>query len=97
MSARLEAAAKAMRFRLEGVPRNHGWASASEREQFTDDAAKALAAADAEMFSDEAVERAARALNNAFPLNWEKLPEWVREDERKTVRAVIAALKETDQ
>jgi hypothetical protein len=37
------------------------------------------------------VERAAKALNSEFTLQWEKLPEWVREDERRMVRTVLAA------
>ena len=55
----------------------------------------ALDAADAVMFSDEALERAARALNEQYTLEWDKLPEWAREDARRTARAVITALKES--
>ena len=40
---------------------------------------------------DEAVEAAARSLNDAFPQMWEKMPEWAREDERKAARAALEA------
>lgn len=67
---------------------------------------RALAAADAHdathgihrvTLDDATVERAARAINSQFTLQWEKLPEWVREDERRIVRAVLAAAVEAGQ
>lgn len=47
----------------------------------------------AAMFSDEAIERAAKALNAEHAPAWEILPDWVKDDWRKQVRVVVAALK----
>lgn len=78
MSKRLNAVAKA-------IADQNGWASYS-------DAQKALNAADAVMFSDEAVERAAQSLGNLYE-PWEASSSQMRETWRSDVRAVIAALK----
>ncbi|MDQ0100470.1 hypothetical protein J2T10_000089 [Paenarthrobacter nicotinovorans] len=58
-----------------------------------EEATEALAAADAVMFSNEAIERAAKALNAEHAPAWEILPGWVKDDWRKQVRTVVAALK----
>lgn len=52
--------------------------------------AEAVAAA---LFSDEAIERAAKALNAEHSAAWEILPDWVKDDWRKQVRIVVAALR----
>lgn len=71
------------------------WENAHERqkEYALGEAAVALAAADAVMFSDEAIERAARALNTEHAPAWEILPDWVKDSWREQVRTVVAALK----
>ena len=52
-----------------------------------------LAAANAVMFSDEAMERAARALSVDDELNVDSMEPWVLADYQRQVRLVIAALK----
>jgi hypothetical protein len=90
--ARLEAAMTAHRH----APRTRGMDTSGPM-------LAALAAADAVMFSDDAIEQAAR---EAFWTDdvgghikghwtWEKLPEDGRENYRKMVRGVIHALKGT--
>jgi flagellar biosynthesis/type III secretory pathway protein FliH len=44
-----------------------------------------------QVIPEAAVEAAARSLNDAFPQMWEKMPEWAREEERKTARAALEA------
>jgi len=96
MSARVEAAREAVADAMvEHGPDGH----IDGYEEIT---AAALAAADAVMFSDEAVERAAET---AFPIYWstpvqddisaEDISGW-KEESRQKVRAVIAALKRDD-
>lgn len=85
MSARLHAVARAIADR-------EGWTSYS-------DAQKALTAADAVMFSEAAIERAAKLLCAANNLNfdyWERYPEdsLIKEKYRDQARAVIAVLRE---
>ena len=53
----------------------------------------AIAAWEARVFSDEAIERAAKALNAEHSAAWEILPDWVKDDWRKQARVVVAALK----
>jgi ABC-type molybdenum transport system ATPase subunit/photorepair protein PhrA len=102
MTTRLEAAAKAMHDLSDdgqqGVPYTE--TRRRSRERF---AGYALTAADAYdvannvhrvRLDDATVERAARALNSDLTLQWEKMPEWVREGERRMVRAVLAAAVE---
>lgn len=101
MTTRNEAAAKAQYEAVTGQP----WASAPARSAklCREDAAAIAAALDAHdaaqgihrlELDDEAVERAARALNKPYALEWEQLPDWVQEDTRNSARAVVAALKE---
>ena len=87
MSARVEAAAKVIAER-----ENAGWpVLTSDR----DTAVQALAAADAVMFSDEAVERAARAIHAlGTGTKWEDRHEDIKALYREDARTVIAALKE---
>lgn len=58
----------------------------------------ALAASDAVMFSDEAVERAAKTIHDkgtfSFSRTWEERGEELKELYREDVRTIIAALKE---
>jgi hypothetical protein len=49
------------------------------------------------VIDDSTVERAARAMNSQFTLQWEKLPEWAREDECRIARTVLAAAVEAGQ
>ena len=96
MTTREEAAAQAM-------------VMTSVRTQTTESmelAQAALAAADAHdlahgvhrlTIDDATVERAARGMNSQFTLQWEKMPEWVREDERRIVRCVLAAAVKEEQ
>lgn len=83
MSERVEAAAKAID-QIEIHTRG-----------FRDVALAALAAADAVMFSDEAVERAARAehAEDWGPGAWDAQDPTVRENYVNGVRVIIAALK----
>ena len=76
------------------------WENAHERqkEDALEEAAEALAAADAVMFSDEAIERAAVALwNHDFPSspieNVAELLKWTRGRRLEQARIVVAALK----
>ena len=76
------------------------WENAHERqkEYALEEAAEALAAADAVMFSDEAIERAAVALwNHDFPSspieNVAELLKWTRGRRLEQARIVVAALK----
>lgn len=87
MSERLEAAVKAW---------DHHWGDRygdEALEEMGEEVQVALDASEAVLFSEEAVERGAKALNEHYLIEWDKLPEWAREDARRTTRAVIAALK----
>lgn len=67
-----------------------------EREEIRRSVADSLAAADAVMFSDEAIERAAKTthdLGTSGSQTWEERDEAVRELYREDVRIVVAALK----
>lgn len=67
----------------------NGWTS-------YDDARKAINASDDVMFSDEAIERAARAIHDAGSIDkkpWAERNDEIRELYREDVRMVIAALK----
>jgi hypothetical protein len=91
MNARIEAAAQAL------ATKDRANLSSWHQEEATE----ALAAADAVMFSDEAIERAAVALNERFRADdknefysiWEDLGEDQRNHWKADVRAVVAALK----
>lgn len=93
MNARVEAAAKAVSDALGTVCGIHDTTSAEDHEL----ANAALAASDAAIFSDEAVERAAIALGvKRYPMtegDWEGVDAHFRGKCREEVRAVIAALK----
>lgn len=95
MSARLEAAAKA----IWDIDRPETCKIYEECREGTKralrrEATAALSAADAVMFSDAAIERAARAVHDlgAVP-KWEERDEEIRELYREDVRAVVAALR----
>ncbi|QDF19558.1 hypothetical protein PP353_gp48 [Arthrobacter phage Kumotta] len=68
------------------------WENAHERqkEYALEEAAEALAAADAVMFSDEAIERAARAMLDAM---YDDKTLRVDDGDRGIIRVVVAALK----
>ena len=71
-----------------------------DREYALAEASAALAAADAVMFSDEAVERAARESWNAIAdgaEEFDQLTRYERDIHTATVRAVIAALKDDNE
>lgn len=93
MNARIEAAAKVINQRSVKPMDWDDPRMRSYRFNREYDAKLILAAADAVMFSDEAIERAAKALNAEHAPAWEILPDWVKEDWRKQVRTVVAALK----
>ena len=71
--------------------------SADEKSSETDDMQAALAAADAVMFSDEAIERAAEALymtsSGSSEKHWDDIGRLRQEYFRSRVRAVVTALK----
>ncbi|WP_427130364.1 hypothetical protein [Pseudarthrobacter sp. S9] len=92
MSARVEAAAKTF-------PGYTEEAQADDLEREINAACRStvkriLAAADAVMFNDAAIERAAKALNESYTLEWDELPEWAKRDFCNVARTVVAALKE---
>lgn len=89
MSARLEAAVKAW---------DHHWGDRygdEALEEMGEEVQVALAAADAVMFSDEAIERAAEELwDGTDPdVQWDHISEYLKERTRIRARAVVAALK----
>lgn len=100
MSARLEAAAKAMFDTRDDPYDMDEWEEidSTEREPYTCQAAAALSAADAVMFSDAAIERAARAEYEADSCpgdpTWEELESYVRDNYHRGIRVIIASLKE---
>ena len=107
MSERIEATARALYEHNESESVEAGAAFISMPTDEYDCCAKAaLAAADAVMFSDEAVERAAKAM---FPTYWEaefyhehavNLGRQMEESQRECidhVRAVIAALRDSEK
>jgi len=91
MSKRLEAAVKAW---------DQHWGDRygdEALEEMGEEVAVALEAADAVLFSDEAVERTAKALHDLGVkdgLQWENRDEAIRELYREDVRAVIDGLKQ---
>ena len=62
MNARIEAAAKALRFSESEVPATEEWATECGRLAYLEDAKTALEAADAVMFDDYAVDRITEVL-----------------------------------
>jgi hypothetical protein len=80
MNARIQAAAKAL------ATKDRTNFSSWHREEATE----ALSAADAVMFSDEAMERAAKALLDAF---YADPTLEVDDEDRDIIRTVVAALK----
>lgn len=86
MSARVEAASRAFQHSLPYLTYD-----AATRE--------ALAAADAVMFDDAAVERAAKAMLAAGNHlgGWDALPHFMQDNYLRDARAVIAALKGDDK
>lgn len=101
MTARFEAAAIAFaneQMSWYDLPLKNSIEQVSERAQ--DATRAALAAADAVMFSDEAVERAAEALYMTGPAakekHWEDIGRQRQDYFKRRARAVIAALKGDD-
>jgi hypothetical protein len=66
-----------------------------DSDEHESNARAALEAADAVMFSDEAIERAAKAVHDlgAYAHSWDERAEDLKELYREDARAVIAALK----
>jgi len=90
MSKRLEAAVKAW---------DHHWGDRygdEAVEEMGEEVQVALDAADAVMFSDEAVDKAAKAMHDlgAFAHPWEERTEDLKGLYREDVRTIIAALQE---
>ena len=65
-----------------------------EAKYYVSEAKAALAAADEVMFSDEAIERAARKLYEGEGGRWATCPDDLRNEWKDSVRATIAALKD---
>ena len=90
MSARLEAAVKAW---------DHHWGDRygnEALEEMGEEIQVALDAADAVMFSDEAIERGAKAIHDAGSIDkkpWSERNDDIRELYRQDVRMVITALR----
>jgi hypothetical protein len=65
-------------------------------EEMGEEVKVALDAADAVMFSDEAIERAAKVEHDNYwrgEISWEQQDPLVKENHRQRIRAIIAALK----
>lgn len=94
---RIEAAANALS-EINGMRFDGFWSRLDEmepedKEHAIAEARFALERSDPFLFSDEAIERAAKALNAEHAPAWEILPDWVKDSWRKQVRTVVASLK----
>ena len=96
---RIEAAAKAQ-FERDMSPIELTWGDGSDdlREWYMAGVMAALAAADAVMFSEEAIERAAKTLmvrlGKPFSIDpWDETTEAARDEWKNDIRAVVAALR----